>query len=159
MVEERGSSGGLQLQDPGCVQLYGESVSGGTVEGRGHLQCWLVVHTPFFFSIQQFTGLSPRHISGNHAQGVALSGSRLQIPCTIVMPKATPSIKVRNVSRLGAKVLLHGDDFDEAKAECARLAEAHGLIFVPPYDDPARHCGAGDRRARDPQANEGRRDY
>ena len=52
------------------------------------------------------------------------------------MPKATPSIKVRNVSRLGAKVVLFGQDFDEAKLECARLAETHGLVFVPPYDDP-----------------------
>ncbi|KAA1473913.1 threonine dehydratase I [Dentipellis sp. KUC8613] len=81
--------------------------------------------------------------AGNHAQGVALSGSRLGIPCTIVMPKGTPSIKVRNVSRLGAKVVLHGVDFDEAKAECARLAETHGLIFVPPYDDPLVIAGQG----------------
>ncbi|KAI0315238.1 tryptophan synthase beta subunit-like PLP-dependent enzyme [Amylostereum chailletii] len=81
--------------------------------------------------------------AGNHAQGVALSGSRLGIPCTIVMPKGTPSIKVRNVSRLGAKVVLHGTDFDEAKAECARLAAAHGLIFVPPYDDPLIIAGQG----------------
>ena len=80
---------------------------------------------------------------GNHAQGVALSGARLGIPCTIVMPKATPSIKVRNVARLGAKVVLHGDDFDEAKAECARLAHTHGLAFVPPYDDPLVIAGQG----------------
>lgn len=59
------------------------------------------------------------------------------------MPKGTPSIKIRNVSRLGAKVVLHGEDFDEAKAECARLAEAHGLIFVPPYDDPLVIAGQG----------------
>ncbi|KAI0029980.1 tryptophan synthase beta subunit-like PLP-dependent enzyme [Vararia minispora EC-137] len=81
--------------------------------------------------------------AGNHAQGVALSGARLSIPCTIVMPRATPSIKVRNVSRLGAKVVLHGDDFDGAKAECARLAQAHKLIFVPPYDDPLVIAGQG----------------
>lgn len=81
--------------------------------------------------------------SGNHAQGVAISGSRLSIPCTIVMPKGTPTIKVRNVSRLGAKVVLHGVDFDEAKAECARLAVAHGLTFVPPYDDPLVIAGQG----------------
>ncbi|EJF57658.1 threonine ammonia-lyase [Dichomitus squalens] len=81
--------------------------------------------------------------AGNHAQGVALSGSRLGIPCTIVMPKATPSIKVRNVSRLGAKVVLFGQDFDEAKTECARLAQTHGLIFVPPYDDPLVIAGQG----------------
>lgn len=74
---------------------------------------------------------------------MALSGARLRIPCTIVMPQATPSIKVRNVARLGAKVVLHGIDFDEAKAECARLAAAHGLTFVPPYDDPLVIAGQG----------------
>ncbi|KJA19884.1 hypothetical protein HYPSUDRAFT_143134 [Hypholoma sublateritium FD-334 SS-4] len=81
--------------------------------------------------------------AGNHAQGVALSGARLAIPCTIVMPQGTPDIKVRNVARLGAKVVLHGSDFDEAKAECARLAGIHGLIFVPPYDDPLIIAGQG----------------
>lgn len=59
------------------------------------------------------------------------------------MPKGTPSIKVRNVERLGAKVVLHGSDFDEAKAECARLAKTHGLAFVPPYDDPLVIAGQG----------------
>jgi threonine dehydratase len=59
------------------------------------------------------------------------------------MPKGTPSIKVRNVARLGAKVVLHGDDFDEAKAECARLVAAHDLAFVPPYDDPLVIAGQG----------------
>lgn len=59
------------------------------------------------------------------------------------MPKGTPSIKVANVQRLGAKVVLHGSDFDEAKAECARLAAVHGLTFVPPYDDPLVIAGQG----------------
>lgn len=59
------------------------------------------------------------------------------------MPQGTPSIKVRNVARLGAKVILHGVDFDEAKLECARLAAAHGLTFVPPYDDPLVIAGQG----------------
>ncbi|KAF8342257.1 uncharacterized protein EI90DRAFT_3143628 [Cantharellus anzutake] len=81
--------------------------------------------------------------AGNHAQGVALSGTHLQIPCTIVMPNGTPSIKVKNVERFGAKVVMHGVDFDEAKIECARLAEAHGLIYVPPYDDPLVIAGQG----------------
>ncbi|KIK99410.1 hypothetical protein PAXRUDRAFT_8883 [Paxillus rubicundulus Ve08.2h10] len=81
--------------------------------------------------------------AGNHAQGVALSGTKLGIPCTIVMPTGTPSIKVSNVQRLGAKVVLHGTDFDEAKSECARLAAAHDLTFVPPYDDPLVIAGQG----------------
>ncbi|CAK5265751.1 unnamed protein product [Mycena citricolor] len=81
--------------------------------------------------------------AGNHAQGVAMSGARLGIPCTIVMPVGTPSIKVRNVVRLGAKVVSYGADFDEAKKECARLAVAHGLTFVPPYDHPLVIAGQG----------------
>lgn len=81
--------------------------------------------------------------AGNHAQGVALAGYNLKVPCTIVMPMATPSIKWRNVERLGAKVVLHGQDFDEAKAECARLAKTYGLTFVPPYDDPYVIAGQG----------------
>ncbi|KAG8924601.1 hypothetical protein FRC02_010327 [Tulasnella sp. 418] len=59
------------------------------------------------------------------------------------MPKGTPSIKVRNVERLGAKVILYGRDFEEAKIECARLARAQQLIFVPPYDHPLVIAGQG----------------
>jgi threonine dehydratase len=59
------------------------------------------------------------------------------------MPNGTPSIKVRSVAGLGAKVVLHGTDFDEAKAECAQLAATHGLAFVPPYDDPLVIAGQG----------------
>ncbi|CUA66696.1 threonine dehydratase [Rhizoctonia solani] len=81
--------------------------------------------------------------AGNHAQGVALAGASLGVPCTIVMPLGTPGIKVRNVERLGGKAVLHGADFDEAKAECARLAAQHGLVFVPPYDDPLVIAGQG----------------
>src|ERR1700684_2383686 len=78
--------------------------------------------TYLFIGVHNFKQLTS--ITGNHAQGVALSGARLGIPCTIVMPSGTPSIKVRNVARLGAKVVLHGADFDEAKGECASLAGA-----------------------------------
>ncbi|CAN6624294.1 hypothetical protein TRVA0_009S03114 [Trichomonascus vanleenenianus] len=81
--------------------------------------------------------------AGNHAQGVAYSAKHLNIPATIVMPTATPSIKYRNVHRLGAKVVLHGDDFDGAKAECQRLSEKHGLTNVPPFDNPFVIAGQG----------------
>ncbi len=114
------------------------------MERRHHLQRRLAVYRPLALRAHSTTlTLAPRPRSGNHAQGVALSGSRLGIPCTIVMPKATPTIKVRNAVRLGAKVVLHGSDFDEAKGECARLAAVHGLIFVPPYDDPLVIAGQG----------------
>ncbi|CAG8478842.1 9709_t:CDS:2 [Acaulospora colombiana] len=56
---------------------------------------------------------------------------------------ATPTIKWQNVERLGAKVVLYGSDFDEAKAECARLIEVEKRTNIPPYDDPYVIAGQG----------------
>ncbi|KAB5584986.1 tryptophan synthase beta subunit-like PLP-dependent enzyme [Coniochaeta sp. 2T2.1] len=81
--------------------------------------------------------------AGNHAQGVAYSARKLKIPATIVMPKGTPSIKHLNVSRMGGHVVLHGQDFDEAKEECARRVQQGGLINIPPFDDPYVIAGQG----------------
>ncbi|KAF2815031.1 threonine dehydratase I [Mytilinidion resinicola] len=81
--------------------------------------------------------------AGNHAQGVAYSARKLKIPATIVMPSGTPDIKHRNVSRLGGSVVLHGDDFDAAKEECHRLEKLHGLVNIPPFDDPYVIAGQG----------------
>lgn len=81
--------------------------------------------------------------AGNHAQGVAYSARHLGINATIVMPTATPSIKYSSVGRMGAQVVLHGQDFDEAKAECARLCLEDGLTDIPPFDDPYVIAGQG----------------
>lgn len=81
--------------------------------------------------------------AGNHAQGVAFASRHLNIPATIVMPVNTPSIKYQNVSRLGSQVVLYGSDFDEAKGECARLAEERGLTNIPPFDHPYVIAGQG----------------
>lgn len=81
--------------------------------------------------------------AGNHAQGVAFSAKKLNIPSTIVMPTATPSIKYTNVSRLGSQVVLYGDDFDSAKQECARLAALNNLTNIPPFDHPYVIAGQG----------------
>lgn len=80
---------------------------------------------------------------GNHAQGVAYSARKLKIPATIVMPSGTPDIKHKNVSRLGGSVILHGADFDAAKDEAHRLEKLHGLISIPPFDDPYVIAGQG----------------
>ncbi|CCC67981.1 hypothetical protein NCAS_0A14230 [Naumovozyma castellii] len=81
--------------------------------------------------------------AGNHAQGVAYAAKHLGIPATIVMPVSTPSIKYQNVSRLGSQVVLYGNDFDEAKAECTKLAEERGLTNIPPFDHPYVIAGQG----------------
>ncbi len=81
--------------------------------------------------------------AGNHAQGMALSGTKLGIKTTIVMPKTTPDIKVDAVRSFGGEVVLHGSNFDEAKAEAERLSELNGYTFVPPFDHPLVIAGQG----------------
>ena len=81
--------------------------------------------------------------AGNHAQGVALAASRLDVRATIVMPTTTPSIKVAAVRSFGAEVILSGDSFDEARSEAARLCDQRGAVFVHPYDDLDVIAGQG----------------
>lgn len=81
--------------------------------------------------------------AGNHAQGVALSASRMGIPATIVMPRTTPPIKVNAVRRLGGNVVLAGDTYDEAAAHARQLAEDNGYTFIHPYDDEDVIAGQG----------------
>ena len=74
--------------------------------------------------------------AGNHAQGVALAARHLGIDAVIVMPAITPDIKIDAVKKLGATVIIHGDDFDTACERALQLAQEEGRIFVHPYDDP-----------------------
>lgn len=67
--------------------------------------------------------------AGNHAQGVALAAKKMGIEATIVMPLATPPIKVKNVERLGGKAVLYGLDFDEAKKKRQMLIDV-SLAFT-----------------------------
>ncbi|MEK6662840.1 MAG: threonine ammonia-lyase, biosynthetic [Pseudomonadota bacterium] len=81
--------------------------------------------------------------AGNHAQGVALAAQRLGCNATIVMPATTPQIKVLAVKNRGAKVILHGDSYDEAYHHARTLEKKHKLTFVHPYDDPDVIAGQG----------------
>ena len=81
--------------------------------------------------------------AGNHAQGCALSGKKLGVKATIVMPKSTPDIKVDAVKRFGGNAVLFGSSFDDAYAEAKRLSKEEGLTLVPPYDDPDVIAGQG----------------
>jgi len=81
--------------------------------------------------------------AGNHAQGVALSATRGGIKSLIVMPVATADIKVDAVRSFGGEVLLHGANFDEAKARAIELSQQQGMTFVPPFDHPAVIAGQG----------------
>src|SRR5688500_6853379 len=81
--------------------------------------------------------------AGNHAQGVALAAQRLGCRAVIVMPVTTLRIKVDAVAARGARVVLHGDSYDEAYARALELKARRGLTFVHPYDDREVIAGQG----------------
>lgn len=81
--------------------------------------------------------------AGNHAQGVALSGSTVGVKATIVMPITTPEIKVTAVRSHGGEVILHGECFDEANEHAKSLAQTQGATFIPPFDDEDIIVGQG----------------
>lgn len=81
--------------------------------------------------------------AGNHAQGVAMAARKLRMKATIVMPRTTPLIKVEAVRNLGARVVLHGDSYDEAALHAQELMQARGMTYVHPFDDPDVIAGQG----------------
>ena len=81
--------------------------------------------------------------AGNHAQGVALSGLHLKLDTTIVMPTSAPLLKVNACREMGANVILHGNNFDEAYAHALHLSEIEGKSFIHPFDDLAVISGQG----------------
>lgn len=81
--------------------------------------------------------------AGNHAQGVALAAQVLKIDATIVMPAVTPQIKIDAVCRRGARAILYGDNFDQAKKYALELANTEQKLFIPPFDHPDIIAGQG----------------
>ncbi len=81
--------------------------------------------------------------AGNHAQGVAFHAQKLGIPATIVMPNGTPFNKIQKTEDFGAKVVLHGNQFDESVGETWRLAKENNFTFIHPFDDPYVVAGQG----------------
>lgn len=81
--------------------------------------------------------------AGNHAQGVAYAASKFGIPATIVMPKAAPIAKIQATEGYGAKVVLHGDCYDDAYAHAMEICQQEGAAFLHPYNDVDVIAGQG----------------
>lgn len=81
--------------------------------------------------------------AGNHAQALAYQGKLLGIPATVVMPQHAPLIKVTTCQKLGARVILHGKDFTEAKTRAHEIGEKEKLSYIDGYDDPSIIAGQG----------------
>ncbi len=81
--------------------------------------------------------------AGNHAQGVAYAAQAAGVEATIVMPTTTPLVKVNNTKDYGAKVLLHGETFDDAAELAATQSREEGLTYIHPFNDPVIATGQG----------------
>lgn len=81
--------------------------------------------------------------AGNHAQGIALSASRLGIKAVICMPAGAPISKVEATRGYGAEVVLVPGVYDDAAAEAERLTKEQGYTFAHPFNDPLVIAGQG----------------
>src|SRR3954447_855204 len=80
--------------------------------------------------------------AGNHAQALAYAARTSGLRCTVVMPATAPATKVANTRGYGAEVILHPDHItllERMRTE----QEAHGYVYVPPFDDPHVVAGQG----------------
>ncbi len=81
--------------------------------------------------------------AGNHALGLAYHGQLLGVPVTVVMPDYTALIKVSTCKKMGARVLIRGCDFAEARAHADQLVAEEGLTYIHGFDDPDIIAGQG----------------
>jgi threonine dehydratase len=70
---------------------------------------------------------------GNHGQSLAFAASRYGLPVTIYVPRGNSVEKNRAMKAFGADLVEHGDDFQAAREEADRRAQARGLEMVPSF--------------------------
>ena len=70
---------------------------------------------------------------GNHGQSLAFAGRAVGMPVTIVVPHGNSTEKNAAMRSFGAELVMFGEDFEAARQEAGRLAEARGLTMVPSF--------------------------
>jgi len=79
--------------------------------------------------------------TGNHGQSIAYAARLFGVRATICVPEAANPVKVASIRGLGAEVVFHGRDFDEAREHCERLAKEHGYRYVHSGNEPLLIAG------------------
>jgi threonine dehydratase len=83
------------------------------------------------------------HSSGNHAQAVVYAARALNTRAVVVMPRGASRVKLDATAELGAEIVLVGPGSAERTRKAEELAEDHGYVPVPPYDDESLMAGQG----------------
>jgi threonine dehydratase len=81
--------------------------------------------------------------TGNHGQSVAFAARLFGVGSRICVPEDANPIKLDAMRSLGAELVVHGKDFDEAREHCERLAAAHGYRYVHSGNEPLLIAGVG----------------
>ncbi|MFL5942947.1 MAG: threonine/serine dehydratase [Gaiellaceae bacterium] len=79
--------------------------------------------------------------TGNHGQSIAYAARLFGVRATICVPEVANPVKVASMRGLGAEVVFHGRDFDDAREHCERLAREHGYRYVHSGDEPLLIAG------------------
>ena len=79
--------------------------------------------------------------TGNHGQSVAYAADLFGVRAVICMPEQSNPVKVESMRALGAEVVFHGRDFDEAREHCEQEAARHGYRYIHSGNEPALIAG------------------
>src|SRR5579859_2703371 len=79
--------------------------------------------------------------TGNHGQSVAYAANLFGVRAIVCVPEQSNPVKVESMQALGAEVVAHGRDFDEARGHSEQLAAEHGYRYIPAGDEPALIAG------------------
>jgi threonine dehydratase len=81
--------------------------------------------------------------TGNHGQSIAYAARQFGVRAAICVPRGANPVKVDSMRALGAEIIEHGADFDEAREHCEQLAAKHGYRYVHSGDEPLLIAGVG----------------
>jgi threonine dehydratase len=81
--------------------------------------------------------------TGNHGQSIAFAGRRFGVDVTICVPERPNPAKLASMLALGARIVEHGRDFDDAREHCERLAVEQGRRYVHSGNEPDLIAGVG----------------
>lgn len=81
--------------------------------------------------------------TGNHGQSIAYAARLFGVPAVICVPTGANPVKVASIRGLGAEVITHGVDYDEAREHCERLARQRGYRYIHSGNEPHLIAGVG----------------
>ena len=81
--------------------------------------------------------------TGNHGQTIAYAANLFGVRATIFVPEQANPVKVESMRALGAQIVFHGRDFDDAREQCEKESAEHGYRYIHSGNEPDLIAGVG----------------